>query len=180
MSVTLSPPILALKRLAAYAVDILIAFSALAAPQALAARLFGFPSWEGLGRNPYRLEGWVLLSVSLPTWAYFVLSESSRAQASLGKRLLGLRVVDGGGRRIRPARALARTALKLLPWELTHRSILVPNPLTLPGSEMAPVQLAGLIAANALIVLYVAALFALGGARALHDLPAGTRVVPTR
>lgn len=167
---------LALRRFLAYALDVVMAFAALAAPQFAAARLLGFPSWERLGRNPYLVEAWVLATVSLPTWAYFTLADSSRARGTLGKRLLGLCVVGRGGRRIGRRTALGRTALKLLPWELTHISIIVPNPLTLPGSEMAPSQLAGLVAANALIVAYVVGLVALGGTRALHDLPFGTRV----
>ena len=35
----------------------------------------------------------------LLVWAYFVFQESSSAQATLGKRMLGIRVSSGPGRR---------------------------------------------------------------------------------
>lgn len=41
-------------------------------------------------------------------WAYYALQESSPAQATLGKRALGIIVVDYGGRRISLARATGR------------------------------------------------------------------------
>lgn len=42
------------------------------------------------------------------TWLYFALQESSSAQATLGKRVLGIKVIDYEGRRIGFARATGR------------------------------------------------------------------------
>ncbi|MEP6769789.1 MAG: RDD family protein [Acidobacteriota bacterium] len=47
-------------------------------------------------------------------WLYSALSESSSAQATLGKRVLRLRVTDTLGRRISFSRATARTLGKIL------------------------------------------------------------------
>ena len=48
------------------------------------------------------------------TWLYGALLESSEAQATLGKRLLGLRVTDTQGRRISFGRATGRYFSKIL------------------------------------------------------------------
>ncbi|MBS0463051.1 MAG: RDD family protein [Proteobacteria bacterium] len=48
--------------------------------------------------------------------AYFILMESSRWQGTLGKRLVGIKVVDAAGHRITPARALGRFAAAALSW----------------------------------------------------------------
>lgn len=51
---------------------------------------------------------------ALAGWLYFALQESSAAQATLGKRALGLRVVGPGGGRITFARATGRHFAKWL------------------------------------------------------------------
>jgi len=47
---------------------------------------------------------------------YFVLCESSAWQATLGKRLIGIKVVDAAGERIGPGRALGRFFAAGLSW----------------------------------------------------------------
>jgi uncharacterized RDD family membrane protein YckC len=61
--------------------------------------------------------------VTLPVTLYYTLLESSRQQATWGKRRIGLRVVRTDGERLTFARALARTLLKFVPWELSHTLI---------------------------------------------------------
>ncbi len=46
-------------------------------------------------------------------WLYFAFCESSRKQATWGKRLLGIKVIDQYGRRIRFGRATARAVARL-------------------------------------------------------------------
>jgi uncharacterized RDD family membrane protein YckC len=48
--------------------------------------------------------------------AYFVLCESSAWQATLGKRLIGIKVIDASGKRIDPGRALGRFFAAGLSW----------------------------------------------------------------
>lgn len=50
----------------------------------------------------------------LENWLYFTISESSAWQATLGKKLLGLRVTDAEGNRINFGKANARYWSKLL------------------------------------------------------------------
>jgi uncharacterized RDD family membrane protein YckC len=122
-----------------------------------------------------QIETWVFATVSLPTWAYFTLTEGSRWEATLGKRLLGLRVVNAQGGRAGYGRALLRTVVKLLPWELTHLSLMLPVPMWSEGAS-ASIR-PGLIVANALIVVYLATALLTPRKQSVHDLVAGTLVV---
>jgi uncharacterized RDD family membrane protein YckC len=53
---------------------------------------------------------------TLPAALYFVVTEASPWQASLGKSLFGLRVMEANGRRVTLIRSAVRTACKLAPW----------------------------------------------------------------
>jgi uncharacterized RDD family membrane protein YckC len=161
-------------RLAAYLVDILLLFAAIVVTQ------FGLNALTGglplrLFTTGPRLEGWVWLSVSLPTYLYFALYESSARGATPGKRLLGLHVTDMAGKRISFGRALLRTIMKLIPWEVTHLSLFLPSPIFLDGQGGF---LPGLITANALIVVYLAVVVMTVGKQGIHDLMARTMVLP--
>lgn len=50
------------------------------------------------------------------SWLYFTVAESSRWQATPGKKLLGLRVVDDGGQRVGFTRANGRYWSKAVSW----------------------------------------------------------------
>jgi uncharacterized RDD family membrane protein YckC len=83
-----------------------------------------FPSITSrLFANPFsgQLVGFGL--VTLPVSLYFVLSESSGAQATWGKRKKQLRVIRTDGTPLRSRQAVYRTALKFIPWELAHTCI---------------------------------------------------------
>jgi uncharacterized RDD family membrane protein YckC len=155
-------------------VDVAILATAVVASQfAIQAVTGGFQA-DKLKTGP-QIEAWVLATVSLPTWAYFTLMEASGWQATLGKRLLGLRVVDTRGKRIGYGRALLRTAVKLLPWELTHLSLMLPVPIWSEGASTSVRP--GLIVANALLVVYIATALLTPRKQSVHDLVSGTTVV---
>lgn len=115
-----------LRRCAAFALDyvliaayLVVVFAAgallrLAAPAAAAAPLFG---------DPLIAELTGFLTLTLPVSLYFVLTESSSAGATWGKRRMRLRVVTDGGERLGLGRSALRTALKFVPWELSHALI---------------------------------------------------------
>ena len=63
------------------------------------------------------------LLVTLPVTLYFAISESSKQQATWGKKQLSLQVVDAIGGRISFGRSFARTLMKFIPWELSHTLI---------------------------------------------------------
>jgi uncharacterized RDD family membrane protein YckC len=70
--------------------------------------------------NPWSAQALGFLAMTLPVWLYFSVLESSRLMASLGKRVIGLRVVASGGGRVDFGAALLRNGLKFIPWELGH------------------------------------------------------------
>lgn len=83
--------------------------------------LSGLNQWLFAERVRAQLTGFLLLT--LPISLYFALAESSAWQATWGKRKVGLKVTDYNGERISLWRSLARTALKFIPWELSHTLI---------------------------------------------------------
>lgn len=62
----------------------------------------------------------ILLTFSGPAWLYFIVSDRSTRGATLGKRVFKLRVSGTTEERVSLGRAVVRTVIKLLPWELTH------------------------------------------------------------
>lgn len=161
------------RRICAYLVDYGLLFGVLIALQLLLYRVGrGFPyDWLETGMQ---IELWVWSSISFPAWLYFALSESSPRQATFGKRLLGLQVTNLQGGRIGFGRALLRTVIKLLPWELTHLSLMLPVPL---WWDPQPTLRPGIVAVYALIGVYLVTLFLNPRRQSVHDLVARTVVV---
>ena len=163
------------RRIVAYAIDVLSLYAVLGGLQyALSWLLGGFP-FDRLTTGP-RVEVWVLLTISLPTWLYFTFSESGSRQATLGKRVFRLRVTDVHQERISRLRAFFRTILKLLPWELTHLSLLLPTPIL---TDPKPQPRLGLILVYLLLGLYMLSMIFTPRKRSIHDLLAGTLVLQT-
>ncbi len=79
---------------------------------------------ESLMSTQYSGEAVGFLTVTAPVSLYFLLSEASSSQATLGKRRIQLKVMRvKDGSRLSTARSLGRTALKFAPWELSHAMI---------------------------------------------------------
>lgn len=159
---------LILRRGLAYLLDILLLFLVLAPLAFVVERLLGIQPETGG-------QVWMaaILSFSIPVWAYFTLSDASESGASIGKRIMSIHVSPPAHRsKLSLGRALARTAVKLLPWELAH----------IFGFAVADrvgegMRAAGLIGANILTLLYFVVFVVTGGHRSIHDLVVGTQVV---
>lgn len=175
------PATIIVRRAAAYATDVAIAYGIFLAIQTgispLRNRLD--PNWMA---SPSLFEGYILLTISLPVWCYFAFSESSSWRATIGKRLLGLRVTDVAGKRIGIGRSVLRTAVKLLPWDLAHLTIALPAPLFIDPNSGAldwtrgEFRL-GFILVYALIGVTVVTMVRTSRRQALHDLAASTVVL---
>jgi uncharacterized RDD family membrane protein YckC len=83
--------------------------------------LFDVNQW--LFADRIRAQFVAFLLVTLPVTLYFAVLESSVPQATWGKQRLKLKVADRNGNRISFWRALGRTLLKFLPWEISHTLI---------------------------------------------------------
>jgi uncharacterized RDD family membrane protein YckC len=161
------------RRIAAYLVDILLLFALLAPAGQLILWLLG-------GATPQSgpaIARVILWNFSLPAWLYFILADQSASGTTLGKWLLTIQVRDTSGERLSAGRALARTAVKLLPWELVHVSAFALSP---DLSQFGALQLAGVAAANLLTAVYLGVAVATGGRRSVHDYAADTLVVSRR
>jgi len=158
------------RRAAAYLLDVvLLAGAVLLTQGALAVLGAGLPA-TALG---WQVEAWVLATGSLPAWFYFIALEHFSG-ATFGKRLLGLRVESARGGRLSLGQASLRTVLKLLPWELTHITLLLPTPIW--GDPNTGLRL-GLIVVYAMLGLYVAAAALTPRRQSLPDLLSGSVVV---
>jgi len=164
------------RRIVAYLFDFFVLFSILISLQGVAYLVgHGFP--YRLLNTGVRIELWVFLSISLPVWLYFALSESSSHQATFGKRLFGLQVMNKVGNRIGFGQAVLRTVIKLIPWELTHLSLMLPIPLWWdPQPGLRP----GIVVVYILIGIYLVTMFLNKRRQSVHDLIAQTMVVDGR
>ena len=135
----------------------------------------GFADWLSWGTTIAELLGFVVLV--LPVGIYLFVTESSSRQATLGKRVLRMRVVAVDGSRASAGRILVRTIVKLLPWEFAHFLVWHTVDALAKGVEFPGWLVAGLIVADLLPVAYVLTVALQRDRRGPHDLVAGTRVV---
>lgn len=171
---------LLLRRVVAYALDCLLAFLVTIGGVQGGSWLATSGTWWEHLRSWPAVEGWIFASVTLPTGLYFSLAEASRWQATLGKRMLGLRAEDRRGRRLSVARALGRNGVKLIPWMFVHVGVLVPAAGGVVSLGAQPAAMGWwwglLITADVLSLLYLLTPLGTGGARSIHDLVIGTAV----
>ena len=112
------------QRVVAFALDYVLLFIYLAV--ILGIGLFArdhSTSFRSLFSNRVLEQFIAFLLVTLPITLYFAINESSPRQATWGKRRLGIRVAGSNGMQISFGRALIRTLLKFIPWELSHTLI---------------------------------------------------------
>src|SRR5690625_315718 len=114
------------------------------------------------------------LMITLPVSLYFILCECSEWQGTLGKRKMGIRVVDGFGQRIGIVRSVVRTVVKFLPWEVAHFGIWQ---LTLPSTLSEMTVLILLNAVNLAILFYLIIPLTNKRKKNVYDCIAGTEVI---
>lgn len=157
----------------AYLIDVLILFGAIMLTQAALRGLNLSVHQE----NPTstQVHAWVLLTVSLPACLYFAACISSQRQATLGMRLLGIQVTDLSGAGINFWRAMLRTVVMLIPFELNHIVMFYPTPIqTDPSSKFR----SGFIWVMVFVLLYAGAVLVTPKSQSIHDFAAGTVVRP--
>ncbi len=152
------------RRCAAYLADILLLFAILFPLGWIAVLAFGFSPASGI-----QIWEATVLNFSIPAWLYFTLSDSLWGGQTLGKRLFRLKVTVAPGLPLSVPRALLRTAVKLLPWELAHIGGF--------ALETTPAwQWTCIVLSNLLILVYLAVAIATHGRRSIHDWIARTEV----
>ena len=108
---------------------------------------------------------------------YFTLQENSRSQASLGKRVLKLKVTDQALSPATLGQLLVRNLLKFLPWEIAHFGVHQVIYYNRQSAESPARIWIALILAQVLALIYLVGIFLSRDHRALYELCSGTRVV---
>ena len=137
--------------------------------------LFGVNQW--LFGDRIRAQFVSFLLVTFPVALYFAISESSARQATWGKQRLHLKVINRKGDRIRFGRALWRTALKFVPWEISHT--LIWQISITPEANSVWINY-GFLLVYGLIGLNLISVLATRRHQALYDLLARTYVIRSR
>src|SRR5690625_774726 len=112
--------------------------------------------------------------ITLPVSLYFILCECSKWQGTLGKRKMGICVVDNFGQRIGIGRSVMRTTVKFLPRELAHFAIWQ---LMLPSSISDITIYIILSTVNIAILVFLIIPFTNEKRKNVYDWIAGTEVV---
>ena len=161
-----------MRRAGAYILDIIILFAILAP--------LGYVVQQWLGitpSSPVDVYKTLLLNFSIPVWTYFILSDISMRGATLGKRLLSIRTSTTSGQSTSLGKAFLRTAVKMIPWELTHASSFLLMPEL---GQFGAINWIGLSTAYALTFIYVFLAWRSKGKQSVHDLAAATHVCAIR
>lgn len=114
------------------------------------------------------------LIMTLPVTLYFALFESSPYQATLGKQWQGLRVIHDNGKRLSTKRAIGRTAIKFIPWELAHTCVWQ---IYAGSQELSLTITTGLILVWILVGVYIVTLLTSSSRQALYDQLTNTYVI---
>lgn len=162
----------ALARTGAHLIDSLIVYGMIAALQFGVFRPFGLTP-DAQHASGLQWEGYILATVTTPVLLYFAGMESSAWRATIGKRLIGLRVVDRSSGRLPVAQALLRATIKFLPFEIGHLSLFLPTPVWNTPQEMR----VGFWAVWVLLALYLLTIWWTPAKQSVYDRIAGTYVV---
>jgi len=121
-----------LKRTLAYYIDCFIAFAAimLVVQWAILSNIRGaLGLTDAWFRNGFNVELYVLTTISLPVWMYFIYFDSNKSKGTFGKRWMKLMVVDQQQQKIGLSKSFLRTFMKLAPWEIIHIGLMLPTPI---------------------------------------------------
>lgn len=168
------------RRVFSYCAEVFLLFAGVLALQGLliALRLNpmvqGVLNGSGFSKGAYHL--WLLGTVNLPLVAYYTGTLASSAQATLMMRWMGLRVETERGDPIGSGRALLRTAVMLIPFEVNHLFLVwASSPEGVPNRLSLQYAVVGI-----LILVYVFTAARSQRRQSVHDWVAGTVVVSTR
>ena len=158
----------------AFLIDYILIFAYLALLVMI--NVFLFPSVQELFQGSLikaQLVGFLM--VTLPVSIYFILSDSVFGGRSFGKKKMGIQVVGANGKTLSVPRAIFRTVLKFIPWELSHFLV---YRLVFIGDEAVPLSYS-LIGAviYALMFGYILTAIFTKKKQSLYDIIAKTYVV---
>lgn len=164
----------AFRRFVAYMVDFIFLAIIILVFQFALSYLTGFPSSKHL-KNSWQIYAWVLVSISLPVYLYFIISERSGKQATLGKNIWKIKIGSRNGGVISTRQSILRNLIKIaIPWEMTHISILFPRPLFYADDPSIPF---GIYLVDIILLLYLLVFILTKGKMTIHDYLSNTRAI---
>jgi uncharacterized RDD family membrane protein YckC len=111
------------------------------------------------------------LSLTLPVFMYFFLSESSKKQGTLGKQILKIKVQNNTTKNI-----FIRVFLKILPWEVAHFGVHFMMYYDSLNIEIPLWNWIIIIAPQVLVLIYFISVLKTKGKSSLHDRVANTSI----
>ena len=117
------------------------------------------------------------ITLTFPVILYFTLSENSRYEATVGKRKFQLYVTKKDKGKAGFMNLLVRNCIKFLPWELAHFFIYRLINFTSAEEQVPGYILTGLIASQALAIIYLLFILFTKNNRSLYELISGTMVI---
>jgi len=159
-------------RAAAMTIDLLIVAGYAVILAIVTTILFRMTSARHLMDSAWKRDGVAFLTLILPTILYFSFQESSSRQATYGKRKMRLKVIDAHGDRLSTGRALLRSGIKFLPWQMAHTAV-----FQIWDGNASAFFFALSLLAQIIVVIYLLALLFNKQHRTLYDRLAGSAVV---
>jgi len=124
--------------------------------------------------NPYFGQLIGFLTMTFPVFTYSYLTEKSKWKATLGKRILNLKVLTSGNRTTKSV--LLRNVLKYLPWELAHTGVHWIIYFEKVGIETPIWTWVILIVPQIMVFIYFVTIILSKGQDSIYDKISGTRL----
>ena len=127
--------------------------------------------------TPFSGQITVICMLTIPVILYFSFCESSRFRQTFGKCKADLRVITTSGTKLSLPRALLRSVVKFIPWELAHTCIWRIRAGTPESSDLSPVITFGFIAVWVLVIIYLLTVVVSKKNQSIYDMIAGSLVI---
>jgi len=116
-------------------------------------------------------------TLTLPVILYFTFTEAGKFGGSIGKRRFNLKVISVRPIKVSFFQALLRNVIKFLPWEIAHFSVFQIFSFTKRNTEPPSWVLYGLVAAQAIAIIYLLFIRFRKDNRSVYELISSTKVV---
>lgn len=160
------------KRLTAFAIDFLLIAAYILVLGVIGVSTTRLTSELVALASPWTMDLLAFLVLILPVILYFALQEGSQRQATLGKRWVGIVVVNAQGQKLSWRQALIRSAIKFSPWQLAHTCL-----FQIWSGQTSPWLSIGALLAQGLVGIYVLSIILSKDHRALYDWLSGAYVI---
>lgn len=160
------------RRLTAFAIDFLLIAAYILVLGVIGVSTMRLTSELVALASPWTMDLLAFLVLILPVILYFALQEGSQRQATLGKRWVGIVVVNAQGQKLSWRQALIRSAIKFSPWQLAHTCL-----FQIWSGQTSPWLSIGALLAQGLVGIYVLSIILSKDHRAIYDWLSGAYVI---